>query len=113
SWPDAFCGEQRRGTKRPAADRRSRHAVHVHLRPARRRPHHAGRGKSASVLDDRQWTEFTMDRSQREQQRADGTYCYTLKFNLPPCTNANPTYTVTGQWMADDAGTIYLNGNPT
>ena len=42
-----------------------------------------------------------------------GVYCYTLNFNLPPCTSGNPTYSVTGRWMGDDAGTIYLNGNPT
>ncbi|MEY2410277.1 MAG: hypothetical protein QOF48_2947 [Verrucomicrobiota bacterium] len=42
-----------------------------------------------------------------------GTYCYTLRFSLPPCPSGNPRYSVNGQWMADDTGTIYLNGNPT
>jgi len=42
-----------------------------------------------------------------------GLYCYSYRFNLPPCTNGTPKYAVTGQWMGDDAGTIYVNGIPT
>ena len=42
-----------------------------------------------------------------------GVYCYTLSFDLPPCANGTPTYSVQGRWMGDDAGTIFLNGNPT
>jgi len=42
-----------------------------------------------------------------------GLYCYTYRFTLPPCTNGTPKYAVKGQWMGDDAGTIYVNGNPT
>ncbi len=42
-----------------------------------------------------------------------GTYCYTYRFVLPPCTNGTPKYAVKGQWMGDDAGTIYVNGNPS
>ena len=42
-----------------------------------------------------------------------GLYCYNYRFTLPPCTNGTPKYAVTGQWMGDDAGTIFVNGNPT
>ena len=42
-----------------------------------------------------------------------GLYCYNYRFTLPPCTNGTPKYAVTGQWMGDDAGTVYVNGNPT
>ncbi len=42
-----------------------------------------------------------------------GLYCYTYRFDLPPCTNGTPKYAVKGQWAGDDAGTLYVNGNPT
>lgn len=42
-----------------------------------------------------------------------GLYCYTLSFYLPPCAKGNPSYSVKGRWMGDDAGTIFLNGLPT
>ncbi len=43
----------------------------------------------------------------------DGVYCYTLNFTIPCPTNVPIRASVTGQWTADDTGTIYLNGVPT
>jgi hypothetical protein len=43
----------------------------------------------------------------------DGVYCYTLNFTIPCPTNVPIKASLTGQWMADDTGTIYLNGVPT
>ncbi|MCX6930902.1 MAG: HYR domain-containing protein, partial [Verrucomicrobia bacterium] len=42
-----------------------------------------------------------------------GVYCYTLNFNIPCPTNVPIKASLNGQWMADDTGTIYLNGAPT
>jgi len=42
-----------------------------------------------------------------------GVYCYTLTFNIPCPTNVPIKASLNGQWMADDTGTIYLNGAPT
>jgi hypothetical protein len=42
-----------------------------------------------------------------------GVYCYTLNFNVPCPSNVPIRAVVSGQWSADDTGTIYLNGVPT
>jgi hypothetical protein len=42
-----------------------------------------------------------------------GVYCYTLQFTIPCPTNVPIKASLNGQWMADDTGTIYLNGAPT
>ncbi len=42
-----------------------------------------------------------------------GVYCYTLNFNIPCPTNVPIKASLNGQWMADDTGTIYLNGAST
>jgi hypothetical protein len=42
-----------------------------------------------------------------------GVYCYTLRFDIPCPTNVAIKASLNGQWMADDGGTIYLNGVPT
>jgi len=42
-----------------------------------------------------------------------GVYCYTLNFTIPCPTNVPIKASLNGQWMADDTGTIYLNGVPT
>ena len=43
----------------------------------------------------------------------EGVYCYELRFNLPPCDEGIPLYSLTGRWAADNEGVIYLNGSPT
>ena len=40
-------------------------------------------------------------------------YCYTLRFDIPCPSNTTIHAKLLGQWMADDTGTIYLNGAPT
>jgi hypothetical protein len=42
-----------------------------------------------------------------------GVYCYTFNFSIPCPSNVPIKAVVSGQWSADDTGTIYLNGNPT
>jgi hypothetical protein len=42
-----------------------------------------------------------------------GVYCYTLNFTIPCPTNVPIRASLNGRWMADDTGTIYLNGAPT
>ena len=42
-----------------------------------------------------------------------GVYCYTLDFTIPCPANVPIKASLNGQWMADDTGTIYLNGVPT
>lgn len=42
-----------------------------------------------------------------------GVYCYTLQFDIPCPSNTPIRARLTGQWSADDTGTIHLNGQPT
>src|SRR5260221_114092 len=42
-----------------------------------------------------------------------GVYCYSLNFNIPCPPGVTIKASLTGQWSADNTGTIYLNGAPT
>lgn len=42
-----------------------------------------------------------------------GVYCYSLRFVIPCPPGAPIKASLSGQWSADDTGTIHLNGQPT